>query len=203
MLTLEHGRFLVKLARRAIVVALQTGDLLSPPPDTPEPLKEQRGVFVTLRRHFGDEKLLRGCIGMPLPIKPLVDATMEAALSAAFRDPRFSPLEADELPQIVVEVSVLTMPQLLQVADTREYPSKVRIGKDGLLVEGDWAKGLLLPQVAPEHGLDAVAFLEQTCLKAGLEKDAWRKGGIRIYTFQAQIFAEKEPDGEVVEVTFP
>jgi uncharacterized protein (TIGR00296 family) len=123
-------------------------------------------------------------------------------LNAAFRDPRFPPLEIDELDKVMVEVSVLTLPQLIEVSDPKEYPAHIVIGRDGLLVEADWQRGLLLPQVAVEHGFDAVTFLEQTCLKAGLPKDAWRKGKVNVYAFQAQIFAEAEPNGEVIELTF-
>ncbi len=202
MLTLEQGRFLVKLARQAIATALQTGEVLSAPFDVMGELKEQRGVFVTLHRHFVGERMLRGCIGVPLPLKPLVEATIESALNAAFRDPRFPPLEAEEFSQVTVEVSVLTVPKLLEVTDPKEYPAKIRIGQDGLLIESEWQRGLLLPQVALEHGFDAVTFLGQACLKAGLPKDAWQKGDIRVHTFQAQIFAETEPDGDVVEMTF-
>ncbi len=201
LLTVEQGTFLVKLARRAIAHALQTGEVLSPP-EVDEPLREPRGVFVTLHELTAGEKTLRGCIGIPYPVKPLVEAVIESALNAAFRDPRFPPLEAGEFPQVVVEVSILTPPQLLSVSDPREYPAHIVIGRDGLLVEGEWQRGLLLPQVAVEHGFDTVTFLEQTCVKAGLPKDAWRKGAVRVYTFQAQIFAEKEPDGAVEEVTF-
>ncbi len=202
LLTLEQGRFLVKLARRAIVTALQTGEVLLPPTEANEVLKAPRGVFVTLHTLVSGEKMLRGCIGIPYPIKPLIEATIESALNAAFRDPRFPPLETNELPQLLVEVSVLTPPQPLTVADPREYPLHIVVGRDGLLVEGDWQRGLLLPQVAVEHRFDAVTFLEQTCLKAGLPKDAWRKGRVRVFVFQAQIFAEATPEGEVVEITF-
>ncbi|GBC99589.1 hypothetical protein HRbin17_02118 [bacterium HR17] len=200
MLTLEHGRFLIKLARRAIATALQTGATISPPPDTPEALKRPCGVFVTLHRVDNGTKTLRGCVGVPLPIKPLVAATIEAALNAAFRDPRFPPLTADELPRTTVEVSVLTPPRLIEVTDPREYPNRIKIGRDGLLVESDWQRGLLLPQVAVEHGFDPTTFLEQTCLKAGLPKDAWRKGNVKVFAFQAQVFEETAPDGEVREV---
>jgi len=202
LLNLEQGKFLVKLARKAIETVLQLGELPQLPADVDEVLKEQRGVFVTLHEQVGNEKMLRGCIGIPYPVKPLVEATIESAINAAFRDPRFPPVEADELDKLMVEVSVLTPPQLIEVSDPREYPSQIVIGRDGLLVESDWQRGLLLPQVAIEHGFDATTFLEQTCLKAGLPKDAWRKGKVKVYSFQAQIFAETEPDGEVVELTF-
>jgi len=202
LLSLEQGKFLVNLARQAITTALQSNEILPAPTEVDEILKEPRGVFVTLHEQVEKEKMLRGCIGIPYPVKPLVEATIESALNAAFRDPRFPPLEADELDKIMVEVSVLTPPQMIDVSDPKEYPAHIVIGRDGLLVEADWQRGLLLPQVAVEHGFDAVTFLEQTCLKAGLPKDAWRKGKVKVYAFQAQIFAENEPNGEVVELTF-
>ncbi|MGQ9463375.1 MAG: TIGR00296 family protein [Candidatus Fervidibacter sp.] len=201
LLSLEQGKFLVKLARKAVEIALHSQEILPAPTDVDEILKEHRGVFVTLHEQVESEKMLRGCIGIPYPVKPLVEATIESALNAAFRDPRFPPLEADELEKILVEVSVLTPPQLIKVSDPKEYPSQIVIGRDGLLVELDWQRGLLLPQVAIEHRFDATTFLEQTCLKAGLPKDAWRKGNVKVYAFQAQIFAETEPSGEVFEIS--
>ncbi|MCX7642941.1 MAG: TIGR00296 family protein [Armatimonadetes bacterium] len=202
LLSLEQGKFLVKLARRTIETILQSGEFPQAPADVEDVLREQRGVFVTLHEQVGNEKMLRGCIGIPYPVKPLVEATIESAINAAFRDPRFPPVEIDELDKLMVEVSVLTPPQLIEVSDPREYPLQIVVGRDGLLVESDWQRGLLLPQVAVEHGFDATTFLEQTCLKAGLPKDAWRKGKVKVYSFQAQIFAETEPGGEVVELTF-
>lgn len=202
LLSSEQGKFLVKLSRKAIAEALQSGQVISTPSEVDEVLRQPRGVFVTLHKEVGSEKTLRGCIGIPYPVKPLVEATIESALNAAFHDPRFPPLETDELNKVTVEVSVLTLPQLLKVSDPSEYPSLIVVGRDGLLVESDWQRGLLLPQVATEHGFDAVTFLEQTCLKAGLPKDAWRKGRVKVYTFQAQIFAETEPNGEIIELTF-
>ncbi len=202
LLTLEQGKFLVQLARQTIRTKLEAGKVLSPPAKTDPRLWEPRGVFVTLHALVAGEKMLRGCIGVPYPIKPLIEATIESALNAAFRDPRFPPVEAPELPNLLVEVSVLTPPQMLEVSDPREYPMHIVIGRDGLLVEAEWQRGLLLPQVAVEHGFDAVTFLEQTCMKAGLPKDAWRKGNVTVYVFQAQIFAETQPEGEVVELSF-
>lgn len=201
LLSLEQGKFLVKLARRTIETVLRSGEPPQAPEGVDEVLKERRGVFVTLHEQVGNEKMLRGCIGIPYPVKPLVEATIESAINAAFHDPRFPPVEEDELDKLTVEVSVLTPPQLIEVSDPREYPSRIVIGRDGLLVESDWQRGLLLPQVAVEHGFDATTFLEQTCLKAGLPKDAWRRGKVKVYAFQAQIFAEEEPDGEVVELS--
>ncbi len=202
LLNLEQGKFLVKLARKAISSVLQSGEFPSVSGDVDEVLKEKRGVFVTLHEQVGEEKILRGCIGIPYPVKPLVEATVESAINSAFRDPRFPPVEADELDKLMVEVSVLTPPQLVEVSDPKEYPSQIVISRDGLIVESDWQRGLLLPQVAVEHGFNATTFLEQTCLKAGLPKDAWRRGKVKVYVFRAQIFSETEPNGEVVELTF-
>ncbi|MFN3420958.1 MAG: TIGR00296 family protein [Armatimonadota bacterium] len=202
LLNLEQGKFLVKLARKAISSVLQSGEFPSVSGEVDEVLKEKRGVFVTLHEQVGDERMLRGCIGIPYPVKPLIEATIESAINSAFRDPRFPPVEADELDKLMVEVSVLTPPQLVEVSDPQEYPSQIVIGRDGLMVESDWQRGLLLPQVAVEHRFDATTFLEQTCLKAGLPKDAWRRGKVKVYVFQAQIFAETKPNGEVVELTF-
>lgn len=200
MLNLEQGKFLVKLARQAIVTSLVSGEIISAPTEADEILRKPRGVFVTLHEEVGGEKMLRGCIGIPYPIKPLIEATIESALNAAFHDPRFLPLEFEELGKVTIEVSVLTQPQLLETSNPSEYPSLIVIGRDGLLVESEWQRGLLLPQVAVEHGFEAVTFLEQACLKAGLPKDAWRSGNVKVYTFQAQIFAETSPDAEVIEV---
>lgn len=202
LLGLEQGKFLVKLARQAITTALSSGEVISVPNYYDEVLRQPRGVFVTLHKRVGNEKMLRGCIGIPYPVKPLIEATIESALNSAFRDPRFPPLGFDELDKVTIEISVLTPPHLLETSNPIEYPSLMVIGRDGLLVESDWQRGLLLPQVAIEHGFDAVTFLDQTCLKAGLPKDAWRKGKVKVYTFQAQIFAETEPEGEVIEITF-
>ncbi|MCS7264824.1 MAG: TIGR00296 family protein [Armatimonadetes bacterium] len=202
LLDLEKGKFLLKLARQAIESALLSGEVISAPQEVDEVLRQPRGVFVTLHEQIGDNKILRGCIGLPYPVKPLVEATIESALKAAFHDPRFPPLGAEELEKVTVEVSVLTTPKLLETSDPKDYPSLIVIGRDGLIVESDWQRGLLLPQVAVEHGFDAATFLDQTCLKAGLPKDAWLKGKVKVYTFQAQIFAETEPKGEIVELTF-
>ncbi len=202
VLTLDQGRFLVSLARDAIERALETGEVMKRPANVDPELLKPAGVFVTLHSHIAGQSFLRGCIGLPGPFKPLVEATIEAALSSAFRDPRFDPVTKEEWNQIAVEVSVLSERRKLEVRHPAELPEQIVIGRDGLYVEGDWEKGLLLPQVAPAHGFSPEEFLGQACLKAGLPRDAWRKGRVTVYTFQAQIFSETEPRGEVVEVTF-
>jgi len=168
-------------------------------PKIPESLvgvfKEKLGVFVTLHKR-GE---LRGCIGFPEPTYKLGYAVEHAALSAALEDPRFPEVEAEEMDSIVVEVSVLTKPELMKVADPKEYVKKIVVGRDGLIAELGYSRGLLLPQVPVEWKWDAQEFLLHTCNKAGLPMTAYLDKGFRLYVFQAQIFAEEKPRGNVVE----
>ena len=193
-LSLEEGKFLVKLARRTIETYLQTGEKI-PAPKVPPKLREPRGVFVTLTER-GE---LRGCIGHPLPQMPLVEATMDAAISSATADPRFTRVSLEEMREIKIEVSVLTPPEQIQVKDPREYPKKIEVGKHGLIVEWAGFAGLLLPQVPLEWKWDVEEFLSQTCVKAGLPPDHWLHEGVRISRFSVQVFTETEPSGEVEE----
>jgi uncharacterized protein (TIGR00296 family) len=117
----------------------------------------------------------------------------------ACQDPRFKPLQKSELPKIIVEVSILTKPQLIECS-LREHPRHVKIGEDGLIIRKGWNSGLLLPQVATEHGFSAKEFLEHTCMKAGLSPDSWLEQNCKIYKFQAEIFGEKTPGGKVEKV---
>jgi hypothetical protein len=193
MLTLEEGKSLVKLARRTIETYLRSGEEL-PAPKVAK-LRESRGVFVTLNRRGK----LRGCIGHPLPRLPLVEAVIDSAISSATRDPRFPPVRLDELPELEVEVSVLTKPEKIEVKNPRDYPKSIVIGRDGLIVEWSGYAGLLLPQVPVEWGWDAEEFLSQACMKAGLTPDYWLRRDVRISKFSAQVFREKSPGGEVEE----
>jgi len=142
---------------------------------------EKRGVFVTLHRK-GE---LRGCIGYPLPMKPLWEAVPEMALAAAFEDPRFPAVSAGELGEINIEISVLTVPRQV------DGPGEVRIGCDGIIVSKGFQRGLLLPQVPLEQGWDLEQYISYGCRKAGLPADEWKRG-VRIETFQAIVFAEKK-----------
>jgi len=197
----DEGKFLVKLARKTIETYLLEKKKIKPPEDTPEKLKQNSGVFVTINKLVGEKKKreheLRGCIGFPMPIKPLVEATIDAAIEAAFHDPRFSPLDADELDDIVVEVSILTPPKKLEVSDPREYPLKIKIVRDGLIIRYGFYSGLLLPQVPVEYNWNVEEFLSYTCLKAGLPPDSWLDEDVKIYKFQAIIFEEEKPYGSI------
>ncbi|AEH25465.1 TIGR00296 family protein [Pyrococcus yayanosii] len=193
----EWGEFLVRLARRAIEEYLKTGREIEPPEDTPPELWKKMGVFVTLNRHnVPPQMALRGCIGFPLPLYPLVKATIKAAIYAAVDDPRFPPVRLEEMDAITVEVSVLTPPELIE-GPPEERPKKIKVGRDGLIVEKGIYSGLLLPQVPIEWGWDEEEFLAETCWKAGLPPDCWLDEDTKVYRFTAEIFEEEYPRGPV------
>ena len=199
-LSLEEGKFLISLARNTVKEYLAMGRVVEVPVDTPEKLFERCGVFVTINRLESGEKRLRGCIGYPYPTSPLVEAVIDSAVNAATRDPRFYPLSLGELGGVVFEVSVLTPPEPVEVENPKEYLSKIKVGEDGLIVERGGYKGLLLPQVPVEWSWCEEEFLCQCCVKAGLPPDSWLTKGTRIYKFQAIVFEEETPEGEVKRV---
>ena len=141
-------------------------------------LKEKRGAFVTIKK----KEQLRGCIGYLKGVLPLHETVREMAIQAAFRDPRFSPLQKKEWEDIDIEISVLT--PMEEINDV----SEIEVGVHGLYIEKGPYSGLLLPQVATEHHWDSVTFLENTCYKAGLPKDAWKSKDAVIYIFSADVF---------------
>jgi len=197
-LTTEEGKLIVKLARKAVEEYLKTGKVMLTPTDIPPKLERQCGVFVTLNSIRRGKKELRGCIGFPQPTLPLASAVIESAINSATQDPRFHPVALDELSYVVFEVSVLTPPQLVKVKAPTDYPSKIKVGQDGLIVEGGYSKGLLLPQVPVEWNWNEEEFLCQCCMKAGLSPDCWLLKGTKIYKFSCVIAQEVSPDGEVV-----
>ena len=212
-LTLEEGIVLTQWARHTIERYICDNEKIAFPKTPSEVLLEHRGVFVTLKkRQSRDDSIwrLRGCIGHLQPgpnsqHKPLslIEATHQAALSSALEDPRFSPVQADELDSILVEISVLTLPEEIIVNDRKALTEHVVVGKDGLIVQGrGWHRGLLLPQVAPEQGWNSEEFLQGCCQKAGLPFDCYLNPDIKILKFQAQIFAETLPKGKIVEREF-
>lgn len=189
---MEDAKALIALARRAISSALEGKSLPESPPGGGI-LLQKAGVFVTIRSH--PDKQLRGCVGLPAPALPLWEAVIHSALSSAFRDPRFSPITRDELDRITIELSVLTPPKEVPKGS---LPEAIKVGRDGLIVERAGRKGLLLPQVAVEYGWSSEEFLRRTCEKAGLDRDCWRWKDTKVFTFQAEVFEEKEPCGEVL-----
>lgn len=149
---------------------------------------EPRGVFATLKN--GAE--LRGCIGFPLPMFPLGKAVVKSAISAAFEDYRFEPITEEELPEITIELSILTVPERITVSRGEEFLERVKIGRDGLIIKFGGQTGLLLPQVPVEQGWEPREYLDNLCVKAGLAPGTWKKGGVVIESFQAQIFEESK-----------
>jgi uncharacterized protein (TIGR00296 family) len=196
-LSQKDGEFLVKLARSAVEQYLKTKKSVVVPEGIPERLKQHCGVFVTINSVKKGEKELRGCIGLPYPTDPLAQAVIQSAISSATEDPRFYPLSASELDNVVFEVSVLTPPQKVEAKKAKDYPSRIKVGEDGLIVERGIYKGLLLPQVPVEWNWDEEEFLCQCCVKAGLPPDNWLLDGTRLYRFQAIIFEEETPKGEI------
>lgn len=181
LLTEDEGRLATRLARASLIHAV-TGKK-EPPAELIPAFTGKRGVFVTLTKR-GE---LRGCIGFPYPYLPLADAIREAAISAALEDPRFPQVQAHELPEMELEVTILTVPEPLTVAPA-DRPAAVVVGRHGLIVKALRASGLLLPQVATEWNWDAATFLDHTCQKAGLQAGCWKKKEVEVLTFEGQIF---------------
>ncbi len=188
----REGEFAVRTARKVIEAHVKGESL--PDFDFPESFDRPSGVFTTINTY--PELQLRGCIGYPGPYFPLKEALVKSAIEAT-HDPRFYPLGPEEFDHIVVEVSLLTPPRLIAAKNPREYPKKIEIGRDGLIVQNGFARGLLLPQVAVEEKWDAEEFLRYTCMKAGLHRNCWKDKKTRIFSFSGEVFTEETPRGDV------
>jgi uncharacterized protein len=198
-LSLEQRRALLGIAHQSILCYLQGKPFPDAPPSVPG-LSEPRGVFTTLyltsdlpgdfepraRRELHREayRELRGCVGYVTAIAPLYRAVAETARAAAFEDSRFSPVTKEEATRLEVSLSVLS--PLFAI-----HPEAVEVGRHGLLISDGSRRGLLLPQVPVEYGWDRKTFLEQTCRKAGLPLDAWRKAAT-IEAFTAEVFGDRD-----------
>jgi uncharacterized protein (TIGR00296 family) len=199
MISDTEGEQLVRIAREAVDVYLGEAIVLST--DDRFASSDRMGVFVTLNylNRMGEEKL-RGCIGIPLPEKQLFQSVVEAAIAAATSDPRFPPLSKTELPTIIFELSFLTTPQLIQVKNPMEYYDHIKVGRDGLILEWERGSGILLPQVARELNWDIDEYLSNICHKAGTKPDSWTRPGTKLYKFQAHVYREAEPGGNVIKL---
>lgn len=176
----EEKIFLLKLARKTLEAYFERRELEVTPPSSPN-ISSPAGAFVTLHKH-GE---LRGCIGCFQSEKPLYQVVQEMALSSALNDPRFPPLSADELPEIEIEISVLSPLR-------KGGPEEVEVGKHGVYLIKGYFRGVLLPQVAVEHGWDRETFLDHVCLKAGLPPRCWQDPETELYLFTAEVFSEKD-----------
>ncbi|ACB38967.1 TIGR00296 family protein [Pyrobaculum neutrophilum] len=195
--TIEEGAYLVKLARRAVEIFLKTGRVVEPEGPPARLLLDNYGVFTTIET-AGERLELRGCIGYPEGYRNVAYATIHSAIGACCQDLRFPALRLEELPNVVFEVSVLS-PLSLVTEDPRKYPEVVQVGRHGLVVRRGPYSGLLLPQVAVEECWDPVEFLIHTCVKAWLPGDCWLDKRTRLYVYEAQIFRETAPGGDVQE----
>ena len=175
-------KLLLQVARDSIAARLQ-GKAATPVKVSSPVLEECRGAFVSLHRRGQ----LRGCIGYIDAVKPLLQTVREMAPAAAFQDPRFRPLQTDELADLEIEISVLTPMRLIK------NPDEIEVGRHGLYIVKGPNRGLLLPQVATQCHWDRQTFLEQTCHKAGLPPNAWKDPGAQIFIFGAEIFADHHP----------
>ena len=198
-LSFEEGVFLVRLARRAVEYWFEKGEKLRPPPDTPERLRRPGAAFVTITvYHTYEHRELRGCIGYVYPVKSLVETVIDVALEAAFRDPRFPPMERSELPRVTFEVSVLS-PLEPMPRRPEERVKAVRPGVHGLVAKRVFLQGLLLPEVPVEYLWDAETFLAETCVKAGMPPHCWLAEDVEFYRYHTRNWREREPLGEVEE----
>ncbi|HVB34443.1 MAG TPA: AmmeMemoRadiSam system protein A [Patescibacteria group bacterium] len=175
----ETRAMLLRVARQAIELALVSRPLDNLPalPDLTEP----KGAFVTLMRHGR----LRGCVGQVEPVDPLARLVARCAVAAATEDPRFPPVAVEEVPQLEIELSLLSRPQPLRFEE-------IEIGRHGLIATQSSKTGLLLPQVADEKNWPVERFLEETCLKAGLDAYAWKQPETRIEAFTAEVFSDRD-----------
>ncbi len=175
----EERKLLLRFAHQAIRARLQGKNFEPASPSAH--LAEKRGAFTTLHVHGK----LRGCIGFIVAMNPLYLTVIETAVAAAFEDPRFMPVRDDEAPLLQVEVSVLS-----PIAPIT--PEEIEVGRHGLVISHHGQRGLLLPQVPIEWGWDRDRFLAETCRKAGLPTDAWKRGA-SIEAFTAEVFSESAP----------
>ena len=189
----SDGAVLVNTARKAVTEFLSNSNKIKLEPEFEKKFSFNSGVFVTLNKADG----LRGCIGFPMPVKKLSRAIVDGAIAAATEDPRFPPVATKELDNITFEVTVLTPPMKIDVSDPIEYLSKIKIGRDGLIIRHSFSSGLLLPQVPVEYGWNAEEFLQHTCEKAGLARDTWKNESVKIEKFEGIIFKEETPNGQI------
>ncbi len=175
----EEKKELLNLARKTIRSFLESGKVEYPSYHNPK-YKNKMGVFVTLHM----DNALRGCIGYPLPQKPLSEAIADNAIASATKDPRFEPVSLSELESIDIEISILTVPEKITQV------SEIEVGRDGIIISKGFNRGLLLPQVPLEQNWTLDQYISYGCMKAGLPGDEWKRG-VEIETFQAIVFGEK------------
>jgi uncharacterized protein (TIGR00296 family) len=192
----SEGAEIVRLARKAVETYLRESEVIRPEKGS----SNRAGVFVTLNYLTRNkEEHLRGCVGFPLAEKGLYQSVVEAAIAAATEDPRFPPVDRHELDSIIFEVSVLTQPEEIK-SSPADYKEEIRIGRDGLILRWRYGSGLLLPQVPVELKWNVDEYLANICYKAGAPADAWLDPASKLYKFQAIVFKEAAPRGQVTRL---
>jgi len=191
-----EGAELVRLARRAVEIYLRESKVVKPEGEG----VVKAGVFVTLNYLTENkEEHLRGCVGFPMPEKRLRQSVVEAAIASATEDPRFPPVDRQELDNMIFEVSVLSPPEQITTKPA-DYKKEIKIGQDGLVLRWRHGSGLLLPQVPVELKWGIDEYLANICYKAGAPADAWMDPATKLYKFQAIVFKEVEPNGNVARL---
>jgi AmmeMemoRadiSam system protein A len=183
-LTKKDKAFLVRLARSVIGAALDAGQKEAIPDDVSPAVLKKSGCFVTLHK----KGALRGCIGTIEPEQSLVKGVEENAINAAFKDPRFSSLNIEELPYIELEVSVLSVPQKLTFKDPEDLKRQLKPGIHGVILSSGWRRSTFLPQVWDQLP-DPELFLRHLCEKAGLHSDCWRDPETVVEVYEATYFS--------------
>jgi AmmeMemoRadiSam system protein A len=178
-------QYLLRLARSVITAELAQGAEVVRSIDVSGGLLARCGCFVTLQKAGS----LRGCIGNIEATRSLIDGVKENALNAAFKDPRFPPLEASELSSVNIEISVLSVPQSLQYKDADDLMEKLKPGIHGVIIAKDWHSATFLPQVWCQLPRKR-SFLEHLCLKAGMERNCWKDGDLSVRVYTAEHFSE-------------
>jgi len=184
-LTDEDRKGLLKLARSTIKSELKAGLKILRPKKITSELKEKRGCFVTLHK----EGILRGCIGTIEPVRSLIANVEENAMNAAFHDPRFPPVKMDELSVIDIEISVLTVPVVLDFKDGEDLKKKLKPGIHGVILSQGWRSATFLPQVW-EQLPDREDFLEHLCLKGGMGRECWKDKETIVKIYEAEYFSK-------------
>ena len=198
--SVEEGTMLINFARDNIEFFLKNDRKIPIPTLIKEKFTNKYGAFVTLNKYNEQGNPLRGCIGYIEPKYSLYEVIHRVSINSAIEDPRFPSVTYEEMDNLIIELSILTPPKLLEINVPDEYLNKIIIGRDGLIVEKGMRRGLLLPQVPIDHdrNWDVETFLSQTCIKAWLDSQAWKDLSTKVYSFQAILFEEKEPRGEVI-----
>ncbi len=185
MLPESAGKDLIGIARETVTAALE-GREPRISAHFIQKYSDKQGAYVALYKN-GE---LRGNIGYPDPIYPLWQAVVRGAFGAAFRDPRFLPVDKKDFNELIFEVSVLSPPEPLVAENRKDIPKMISLKSDGLMVRFGPYTGLLLPQSALTNKWNVTEFLEKACQKGGLPPDCWQDRHTKIYRFQTQVFSE-------------